>query len=116
MAAQFRLIQKRLIAKFKDKNPTPLNSLDTLMFETYSEIVICSESLIAEEEELLKIQCELACATRLMMNLLKHSELPEELYKKIDSVFVTPIRDIEGQVYTLIISNIQCKIIYNFFL
>merc|ERR1712079_132601 len=29
-AAQFRSIQKRLLARFKDKTPTPLTNLDTL--------------------------------------------------------------------------------------
>ena len=36
---QFRLIQKRLLQRFKDKNPTPLNSMDILLKETYQDIM-----------------------------------------------------------------------------
>lgn len=32
---QFRMIQKRLLNRFKDKNPSPLNNLDFLLNHTY---------------------------------------------------------------------------------
>ena len=32
---QFRTIQKRLLNRFKDKNPSPLNNLDFLLNHTY---------------------------------------------------------------------------------
>ena len=36
---QFRVIQKRLLNRFKDKNPSPLNNLDFLLNHTYMQIV-----------------------------------------------------------------------------
>jgi Bardet-Biedl syndrome 9 protein len=36
---QFRLIQKRLLNRFKDKNPTPLNNLDFLLNHTYQQLL-----------------------------------------------------------------------------
>jgi len=36
---QFRTIQKRLLNRFKDKNPNPLNNLDYLLNHTYMQIV-----------------------------------------------------------------------------
>jgi len=32
---QYRAIQKRLLNRFKDKNPSPLNNLDFLLTHTY---------------------------------------------------------------------------------
>ena len=36
---QFRMIQKRLLNRFKDKNPSPLNNLDFLLNHTYDQII-----------------------------------------------------------------------------
>ena len=36
---QFRMIQKRLLNRFKDKNPSPLNNLDFLLQHTYDQII-----------------------------------------------------------------------------
>jgi len=36
---QFRMIQKRLLVRFKDRNPTPLAGLDTLMRESYNSLM-----------------------------------------------------------------------------
>jgi Bardet-Biedl syndrome 9 protein len=38
---QFRTIQKRLLNRFKDKNPSPLNNLDFLLNHTYVQILEC---------------------------------------------------------------------------
>lgn len=37
-AAQFRTIQKRLLTRFKDKTPAPLQNLDTLLEGTYRQV------------------------------------------------------------------------------
>ncbi len=39
---QFRVIQKRLLNRFKDKNPSPLNNLDFLLNHTYIQIIEAS--------------------------------------------------------------------------
>lgn len=36
---QLRMIQKRLLNRFKDKNPSPLNNLDFLLNHTYNQII-----------------------------------------------------------------------------
>lgn len=38
-AHQFRMIQKRLLVRYKDRNPTPLAGIDTMMRETYDSIM-----------------------------------------------------------------------------
>ncbi len=37
-AQQFRVIQKRLLVRFKSKNPAPLNNMDTLLRGTYQSL------------------------------------------------------------------------------
>ena len=37
-ASQFRTIQKRLLTRFKDKTPGPLQNLDTLLEGTYRQV------------------------------------------------------------------------------
>ena len=36
---QFRLIQKKLLNRFKDKNPSALNNLDFLLQHTYQQVL-----------------------------------------------------------------------------
>lgn len=42
-AHQFRMVQRRLLVRFKDRNPTPLLGLDTLMRESYSALLRISK-------------------------------------------------------------------------
>jgi hypothetical protein len=39
-SAQFRAIQRRLLTKYKDKTPSPLANLDTLLDGTYRQVDI----------------------------------------------------------------------------
>ena len=43
-AHQFRMVQRRLLVRFKDRNPTPLLGLDTLMRESYTALLRISKS------------------------------------------------------------------------
>ena len=38
-AHQFRLIQKRLLVRFKERNPSPLTNLDMLLHGTYNQLI-----------------------------------------------------------------------------
>ncbi|XP_034554446.1 protein PTHB1 isoform X2 [Notolabrus celidotus] len=44
-AVQFRAIQRRLLTRFKDKTPAPLQNLDTLLDATYSQRLVCGKFL-----------------------------------------------------------------------
>jgi len=39
-ALQFRAIQRRLLTRFKDKTPSPLGYLDTLLEGTYRQVSV----------------------------------------------------------------------------
>lgn len=45
-ASQFRAIQRRLLTRFKDKTPSPLANLDTLLEGTYRQVCNTSAAKI----------------------------------------------------------------------
>ncbi|KAM4600656.1 protein PTHB1 [Polymixia lowei] len=69
-AVQFRAIQRRLLTRFKDKTPAPLQNLDTLLDGTYQQVMALAEA--AEENRRLLEQAfvRLRSATHLLVLLL----------------------------------------------
>uniref|UniRef100_A0A8D0CJV1 Bardet-Biedl syndrome 9 n=1 Tax=Scleropages formosus TaxID=113540 RepID=A0A8D0CJV1_SCLFO len=69
-AVQFRAIQRRLLTRFKDKTPAPLQNLDTLMEGTYRQVIALADA--AEENRALLCQAfaRLRSATHLLITLL----------------------------------------------
>mmetsp|Transcript_27459 Transcript_27459/g.26543 ORF Transcript_27459/g.26543 Transcript_27459/m.26543 type:complete len:81 (-) Transcript_27459:335-577(-) len=49
---QFRVIQKRILNRFKDKNPSPLNNLDFLLNSTYAEIIDTASDIQSLKQQL----------------------------------------------------------------
>jgi hypothetical protein len=37
------MVEKRLLVRYKDRNPTPMGGLDSLMKETYAKLLALSE-------------------------------------------------------------------------
>ena len=64
-AHQYRVICKRLLARFKDKNPSPLGGLELLARETYEKILILSDSVEDTQSSLLKSSILLQSSARL---------------------------------------------------
>lgn len=58
-ANEFRVIEKRMLTRFKDRNPTPMNNLDFLMQKCYQDIMELGNNI---EEEQVKLQ---ACSHKL---------------------------------------------------
>jgi Bardet-Biedl syndrome 9 protein len=67
-AHQFRSIQKRLLLRFKDRNPAPLQHLDTLLEETYQQLRTVGDEMEEKQSELRNLQNRLSAA----INLLNH--------------------------------------------
>ncbi|XP_057670640.1 protein PTHB1 isoform X1 [Diorhabda carinulata] len=97
LGGQFRTIQKRLISKFKVKNPTPLTNLEILMDDTYLEIISTIEKLTEANKELVKSQIKLSCALNLIGNLIKIMNIEENLKENLVSVFCPTVDDLESQ-------------------
>ncbi|XP_047662137.1 protein PTHB1 isoform X3 [Tachysurus fulvidraco] len=69
-AVQFRAIQRRLLTRFKDKTPAPLQNIDTLMEGTYRQVIALADA--AEENRACLVQAfsRLRSATHLLILLV----------------------------------------------
>ena len=70
LSQQFRAVQKRLLVRYKDKNPTPLLSFDTLLRETHQSIQTLSVQLEGEQTALSDLSSRLAAASHHLVLLL----------------------------------------------
>ncbi len=70
-AAQFRVIQKRLLARFKDRNPAPLNRLDDLLEATHKKIVELADSYAAAQAAVAAASNKLGCMITLLHLLMR---------------------------------------------
>lgn len=68
---QFRVIQKRMLNRFKDKNPSPLNNLDFLLNHTYNQIIEISNHIDELKKNLKIVSSKLSCAVEMILLLLK---------------------------------------------
>lgn len=69
-AVQFRAIQRRLLTRFKDKTPAPLQHLDTLLDGTYKQVIALAEALEENQANLLQSFARLKSATHLVILLV----------------------------------------------
>lgn len=104
LGAQFRLIQKRLISKFKVKNPTSLSGLELLLNDTFDEIMNTTNTLQISIEELKKSQIDLSCVLNLVLNLIRIKGIPSDALQQIEAAFDPVIEDIDGQVRIILYS------------
>eukprot|EP00455_Lapot_gusevi_P002755 TRINITY_DN11132_c0_g1_i3.p1 TRINITY_DN11132_c0_g1~~TRINITY_DN11132_c0_g1_i3.p1 ORF type:complete len:360 (-),score=112.53 TRINITY_DN11132_c0_g1_i3:30-1109(-) len=71
LAHQFRAIQKRLLARYKDKNPAPLKNMDVLMNETYEALLAAGSQLEQAQTDLVSASNRLSCATNFFLLLIQ---------------------------------------------
>ncbi|RHZ21911.1 hypothetical protein DYB37_004755 [Aphanomyces astaci] len=64
-AHQFRVIQKRLLVRYKDRSPSPLNCLDMLLHGTYSQLLDLSRRVHVSANRL-------ACSVHLLLMLIRY--------------------------------------------
>lgn len=69
-AVQFRAIQRRLLTRFKDKTPAPLQNLDTLLDATYNQMIVLAEAAEENQAQLEQAFARLKSATHLLVLLL----------------------------------------------
>lgn len=68
-AQQFRVVQKRLLVRFKDRNPAPLANLDLLLSGTHGQLMALADRATAARAALAAASSSLSCGTQLI-NLL----------------------------------------------
>ena len=69
--AQLRAIERRLLARFKDKTPTPLTNLDTLMEGTYRHVLEATDEVEVAAEAVTASSNNLACITSTLVFLMR---------------------------------------------
>ncbi|GFR41608.1 hypothetical protein Agub_g2332 [Astrephomene gubernaculifera] len=70
-AVQFRNIEKRLLMRFKDKNPASLNQLDLLMNETYEGLMDLGTEMEAAQAAVAAAARRLAGCVQLLLLLVR---------------------------------------------
>ncbi|NWU89725.1 PTHB1 protein, partial [Upupa epops] len=69
-AVQFRAIERRLLTRFKDKTPAPLQHLDTLLEGTFREVIALADAAEENQTNLFQAFSKLKCATHLVIMLI----------------------------------------------
>lgn len=70
-AHQYRVVEKRLLSRFKDRNPSPLDRLDVVSEQTYSRLVDLGQAVEEVQGRLATSAGELGCAVRLLALLMQ---------------------------------------------
>ncbi|XP_019393982.1 PREDICTED: protein PTHB1 isoform X2 [Crocodylus porosus] len=69
-AIQFRAIERRLLTRFKDKTPAPLQHLDTLLEGTYRQVIALADAAQENQANLFQAFIKLKSATHLVIMLI----------------------------------------------
>ncbi|XP_078395916.1 protein PTHB1 isoform X6 [Cetorhinus maximus] len=69
-AVQYRAIQRRLLTHFKDKTPTPLRNLDTLLDGTYRQLTALADAAEENQANLYQVFTRLKSGTQLLVQLI----------------------------------------------
>jgi Bardet-Biedl syndrome 9 protein len=81
---QYRVVQKRLLVRFKDRNPSPLNHLDTLLSLTFDQVLQLTEAIDDVERALRTVSCHLSAATELVLLLIRFRfELDDDNFRTL---------------------------------
>ncbi|KRT83422.1 hypothetical protein AMK59_4143, partial [Oryctes borbonicus] len=108
LSSQYRQIQKRLVVKFKQRNPTPLGNLDILLQTTYEDIINAITNLTEEKNQLLDSQIKLACVLNLIQCLLNLIDTNDKNMEAINATFLSRIYDYENQNWEDVIDAALC--------
>uniref|UniRef100_A0A8C3L042 Bardet-Biedl syndrome 9 n=1 Tax=Chrysolophus pictus TaxID=9089 RepID=A0A8C3L042_CHRPC len=69
-AIQFRAIERRLLTRFKDKTPAPLQHLDTLLEGTFREVIALADAAEENQANVFQAFTKLKSATHLVIMLI----------------------------------------------
>jgi Bardet-Biedl syndrome 9 protein len=98
LAQQYRSIQKRLIVRFRERNPAPLNSLELLFEHTYRALREKAEVVETQTRALDSHSNALSCTTHLMLLLTRYKlRLPREDFDVLRH-FLSPIVEETGDI------------------
>ncbi|KAM9308245.1 protein PTHB1 [Gastrophryne carolinensis] len=93
-AVQFRAIQRLLLTRFKDKTPSPLQNLDTLLDGTYRQVIGLADATEELQHSLFKAFTKLKSATHLIILLIGFwQKLNKDQISILESTFLPLLQD-----------------------
>mmetsp|Transcript_22638 Transcript_22638/g.70294 ORF Transcript_22638/g.70294 Transcript_22638/m.70294 type:complete len:843 (+) Transcript_22638:343-2871(+) len=96
-AHQFRSIQKRLLVRFKDRNPAPLSHLDTLLEGTFQQLNRLGGEVAECQESLRQHATLLACGCQVIIMLIRYRfNLDDESFEMLSS-YLSPVVETVGE-------------------
>ncbi|XP_028409077.1 protein PTHB1-like [Dendronephthya gigantea] len=97
-SAQFRAIQRRLLTKYKDKTPSPLGNLDTLLDGTYRQLLALGEAEEDCQRAIQRTVIALSCGTRMINLLIKlWTNMTDKEFRILESTLCAEIAETESQ-------------------
>ncbi|XP_064646409.1 protein PTHB1-like [Lineus longissimus] len=97
-ASQFRAIQRRLLTRFKDKTPTPLSNLDTLLDGTYRQLLALADAAEENVRNLARVSSSLSAATYLLnLLILLWTNMSDKEFYVLQSSLCPQVNDSEDQ-------------------
>lgn len=93
---QFRIVEKKLINRFKDKNPTPLNNLDFLLNQTYQDMMNIANEIMEYQKDLKIVSQNLSARVKMMQILLKQKfNISDESFEVLKHYLSVDIHDFD---------------------
>lgn len=93
------MVEKRLLSRFKDRNPAPLDNLDVVSEETYQRLVELCEGVERAQGRLAVSAASLRCAARLVALLAQHRfQLPCKDHALLLAHLFPDVTDTDDQV------------------
>lgn len=94
---QYTAIEKRLLVRFKDKNPAALNNLDYLLQLVHSQVASAADNLESVQGELLIAGQQLSCSVSLVLELVRlRFNLDDRNMEVIESVISPHVQNFES--------------------
>ncbi|XP_072859901.1 protein PTHB1 isoform X2 [Pogona vitticeps] len=93
-AIQFRAIERRLLARFKDRTPAPLQHLDTLLEGTYRQVIALADAAEENQASMFQAFTKLKSATQLVILLISlWQKLSADQVAILESAFLPLTQD-----------------------
>ncbi|RUS77451.1 hypothetical protein EGW08_014789 [Elysia chlorotica] len=97
-ASQFRTIQKRLLTRFKDKTPAPLQNLDTILEGTYRQILALADAVDENSTAEMVSSNNLSAGTYLLNLLLRlWVDMSDEEFRVLEATLSPVVNASEEQ-------------------
>jgi Bardet-Biedl syndrome 9 protein len=95
---QFRIIQKRLLVRFRDRNPTVVDSLESLLRMSFDQVNQIADNIDEAQRTLVVVSSHLSAATELIILLIKYRfDMDESNTEVLRNHFCSVVEDSQEQ-------------------